>query len=121
MHSILLLNTSHLALYYLKYRFSCAAVLLIWVRLLNLVRALRALGPLVAIISELIADILRYFVVYLVFFVPYMISVWVLFGGDQSVAVAGNEDLTVLYRVIVVMFRMSLIDNFPYEVRTTVL
>ena len=46
-----------------------------------------------------------------------MISVWVLFGGDQSVAVAGNEDLTVLYRVIVVMFRMSLIDSFPYEVR----
>lgn len=109
-------RTSHLLTAILFHRFSCAAVLLIWVRLLKLVRAMRALGPLVAIIGELIADILRYFVLYALFFIPYLISAWVLFGGDQSVGVSDNEDFTVFYRVAVVIFRMSLIDSFPYEV-----
>ncbi len=81
---------------------------------------MRALGPLVAILGELIADILRYFALYSVFYIPYLISAWVLFGGDQSAGMMDNEDFTVFYRVAVVMFRMSLIDSYPYEVNISI-
>ena len=79
------------------------------------------MGPLVAIVGKLIADIVKYFLLYIIFFIPFLIAVWVMFGGDQAVSVAGNEDLTLFYRVAVVMFRMSLIDGFPYEVSISVL
>ena len=90
---------------------------MIWVRLLNHARGFRVLGPLVAIIGQLIGDILRYFALYSVFFIPYVICFWVLFGGEQANGVEDIDDLTKFYRVAIMMFRMSLIDDYPYMVR----
>ena len=94
-------------------------LIFIWVRLFKYARGFRSLGPLIAIVYQLIGDILRYFILYGIFFIPYVISIWVLFGGQQSAHLSDEDrqDLTVFYRVVSMMFRMGLIDDYPYDVR----
>ncbi len=94
-------------------------MILIWIRLFKIARAFRSLGPLVAIVNHLIGDIIRFFALYATFFIPYIISFWVLFGGKQSenLMPSEREDLTSFYRVAIMIFRMSLIDDYPYSVR----
>ena len=89
-----------------------------WLRLFKFGRGFRALGALIAIIGELIGDIFRFFTLYGIIFVPYFICFWVMFGGDQStnLSAANREDLTSFHRVAVMVFRMSLIDDYPYSV-----
>lgn len=96
-------------------RVSCFVIILIWVRLFKHARGFRSLGPLVAIIAQLIGDILRYFVLYAIVLIPYVVCFWVLFGGQQPATNTG-EDLSAFYRVAIMMFRMSLIDDYPYSV-----
>ena len=86
-------------------------------RLLKYARAFHAIGPLIAIIGHLIGDILRYFALYTTFLVPYVICFWIMFGGDRAEGQPENEDLTKVYRAAIMVFRMSLIDDYPYSVR----
>ena len=74
------------------------------------------MGPLIAILKSLIEDIIKYFILYGVFFIPYTICFFVLFGGVQSKNLEGADDLTSYPRVAVMCFRMSLIDEYPFEV-----
>ena len=98
-------------------RLSCPAVILIWVRLLKYARAFHSIGPLIAIIGHLIGDILRYFVLYGIFLVPYVICFWVVFGGERAAGLPYNFELTKVYRTAIMVFRMSLIDEYPFPVR----
>lgn len=100
----------------IDYRLSCPAVILIWVRLLKYARAFHSIGPLIAIIGHLFGDILRYFVLYSVFLVPYVICFWVVFGGDRAAGIPDNYDLTRIYRTAIMVFRISLIDEYPFDV-----
>lgn len=77
------------------------------------------MGPLVAILTQSIGDIIRYFILYTILFVPYVICFWVLFGGIQSENLSDDdrEDLTQFQRVGIMIFRMGLIDEYPYSVR----
>lgn len=100
---------------YLLNRLSCPAVVLIWVRVLKYARAFHSIGPLIAIIRHLIGDILRFFVVYGIFFIPYVICFWVVFGGERATGQPDNDDLTKFYRALIMVFRMSLIDDYPYK------
>jgi hypothetical protein len=97
-------------------RLSCPAVILIWVRLLKYARAFKSIGPLIAIIGHLIGDILRYFVLYGIFLVPYVICFWVVFGGERAAGLPHNFELTKVYRTAIMVFRMSLIDEYPFPV-----
>lgn len=91
--------------------------LLIWSRLFKLARGFRSLGPLVAIISQSLGDIIRYFILYAILFVPYIVCFWVLFGGSQAASLTSDaEDLSAFYRVAIMIFRMGLIDEYPYSV-----
>lgn len=105
----------------LYYRVSCFAIIFIWVRLFKFARGFRSLGPLVAILTQSIGDIIRYFTLYIILFVPYVICFWVLFGGVQSENLPDGddrEDLTQFQRVGIMIFRMGLIDEYPYSVST---
>ena len=98
------------------FRISCFGAILIWVRLLKFLSAFKRMGPLIAILKSLIEDIIKYFILYGVFFIPYTICFFVLFGGVQSDNLEGADDLTTYPRVAVMCFRMSLIDDYPFEV-----
>ena len=86
-------------------------------RLLKYARAFHAIGPLIAIIGHLIGDILRYFTLYGIFLIPYVISFWIIFGGDRAAGEPDNSDLIKVYRTAVMVFRLSLTDDYPYNVR----
>lgn len=98
---------------------SCFVIIPIWVRLFKYARGFHTLGALVAIIGQLIGDILRYFVLFAIIFVPYVVCFWVLFGGVQSSGLTeeNREDLTQFHRVAIMVFRIGLIDDYPYSVR----
>jgi hypothetical protein len=107
--------------HFLLNRISCFALILMWFRLFKLAKGFRVFGPLVAILTQSLGDILRFFFLYFILFVPYMVCFWVLFGGVQSlspnVRPDERQDLTTFYRVGIVMFRMVLVDDYPYDVR----
>lgn len=99
-------------------RISCLVCLGMWLCLLKQARGFQALGALIVIVGELIGDIFRFFFLYAIIFIPCFISFWVMFGGDQSTSLSDEdrEDLSNFYRVIIMVFRMSLIDDYPYNV-----
>lgn len=44
---------------------------------------------------------------------------WLLFGGDEQLAAnitEPSEELTSVHRIFILLFRMSLIDDYPYQV-----
>ena len=74
------------------------------------------MGPLIAIIGHLIGDIVRYFVLYGIFLIPYVICFWLMFGGDRAEGEPENSDLTKVYRMTIMVFRLSHLDEYPYAV-----
>ena len=99
-------------------RVACCNTVLLWVQLLKYLRALKFLGPLIAVYAGIIEDILRYFLLGMVFLVPYVICFWVMFGGPQSASLTGSakKDLSTVLHVAVMTFRMTLVDSYPYDV-----
>lgn len=73
-----------------------------------------AISPFIAVIRGLIGDVLRFVAVYLVFFIPYLICFWNLFGSIDD-SVEGSEELTKVHRMAFTLFRMTLIDEYPYK------
>lgn len=48
-----------------------------------------------------------------------MANFWLLFGGDEQTAAnitEPSEELTSVHRIFTMLFRMSLIDDYPYQV-----
>ena len=96
------------------YRISCLAVILIWCRLFKLGRVFPAVSPFIAVIRGLIADILRFVTVYVVLFIPFLICFWIIFSSVDD-SVQGSEELTRVHRMAFMLFRMALIDDYPYD------
>ncbi len=70
MHTLdVAVHTERLAMW--TARVSCLGVLLIWIRLLKLARGFGSLGPLIAIIGQIIADIIKFMILFSIFFIPY--------------------------------------------------
>ncbi|XP_065890691.1 transient receptor potential channel pyrexia-like isoform X2 [Dysidea avara] len=105
-------NTTTVGRYHI--RISCLAILLIWSRLFKLARVFPAISPFIAVIRGLIADVLRFVVVYLVIYIPFLICFWNLFGSIDD-SVEGSEELTKIHRMAFTLFRMTLIDGYPYK------
>ena len=113
-----LLSTAHLYIMAVifcvcAYRISCLAVILIWCRLFKLGRVFPAVSPYIAVIRGLIGDIVRFVVVYLVLYIPYLICFWIIFSSVDN-SVEGSEELSTVYRMGFMLFRMTLIDEYPY-------
>ena len=104
----------------LSYRMSCVGIVLIWIRLLKYARGFRFIGPLISTVGHLIDNLYRYFIIYTIVFCPYVICFWVLFGGVQSEGVEDREDLTGFHRVAIMVFRISLVDEYPFPVRALI-
>ncbi|XP_075250241.1 uncharacterized protein LOC142342665 isoform X3 [Convolutriloba macropyga] len=85
------------------------AIILIWVRLMKNFRAFRQVGPFIVICTYMIKDILRWLFVYLIFYIPYCVAFYMIFGG-QDIAGYQRFDL-VMYTLV----RMTLVDDYNYE------
>ena len=100
------------------FRIACITTILLWFRLFKYLRAFKHLGSLIAVITAIRGDIFRYFFLSTIIFIPYVISFWVMFGGKQSDSLTGSakKDLSNIFHVAVMTFRMTLIDSYPYDV-----
>ena len=100
-------------------RIACFATILLWFRVIKYLRAIPSLGTLISVIFEIKWDICRYFLVAAIIFIPYVLSLWLLFGGPQSAHLedgATKKDLSTFFHVAVMAFRITLIDSYPYDV-----
>lgn len=59
----------------------------------------------------------------IILYFPIVVVFWVLFGGEQQINANITDtslDLTEPYRVAVMLFRMTLVDDYPYDVCRTI-
>ncbi len=90
-----------------------------WFRVIPYLRAIPSLGSLISVIIEIKGDIFRYFLLASIIYIPYVLSIWLLFGGPQSASLEDGptkKDLSTFYHVAVMAFRITLIDSYPYDV-----
>ena len=97
------------------YRLSCLAILLIWLRVLKYARAFSSLGPFIIIIGYALKDILRYVFVFAVFITPFSVCFWIVFGGRVD-----DPSVSTLPRVVFMLYRVSLVDEYPFEALSSV-
>ena len=97
------------------YRVSCLAILLIWLRVLKYARAFSALGPFIIIIGYALKDILRYVFVFAIFIIPFSVCFWIVFGGRVD-----DPSVSSLPRVVFMLYRVSLVDEYPFDAMTNV-
>ena len=90
----------------------------------------------VAIMGQLSGNVAQYLIIISVIFIPYgkdavcassvlssiniiAVCFWVFFGGEQQTIANITEvspELIYPHRVVVMLFRMTLVDSFPYKV-----
>ena len=59
-------------------------LVVIWLRLMRTCRAIRSLGPFIAILGSVIIDTLKFSFLFFEFFIPYSVGFWILFGGEEN-------------------------------------
>ncbi|XP_063712868.1 uncharacterized protein LOC134840766 isoform X4 [Symsagittifera roscoffensis] len=85
------------------------AIILIWVRLMKNFRAFRQVGPFIVICTYMIKDIFRWLFVYLIFYIPYCVAFYMIFGQND---IEGYETFNL---VMYSLFRMTLVDDYNYD------
>ncbi|EDO49167.1 predicted protein, partial [Nematostella vectensis] len=86
-----------------------ATLICIWIRLLKTFRAFTALGPFVVMLGHLIYDILKFFFLFVVFYIPYAASFWMVFSSHNISGYSTIADL------LFSMFRMTVVDDYNYD------
>lgn len=86
-----------------------ATVIFLWIRLLKTCRPFRAIGPFVVMGGHLIFDVLRFGLLYIILYIPYAASFWMVFAGYKVSGYSNISDL--LYS----MFRMTVVDDYNYD------
>ncbi len=87
--------------------------------MITFLRAIKCFGSLIAVISAIKTDIFRHLALATIVVIPYVIGLWVMFGGPQSASLpsgSAKKDLSTIFHVAVMTFRMSLVDSYPYDV-----
>ncbi|XP_031555285.1 transient receptor potential cation channel subfamily V member 4-like [Actinia tenebrosa] len=86
-----------------------ATVICLWIRLLKIFRAFTSLGPFVVMCGHLIFDVLKFGFLFIIFYVPYAASFWMVFSNHSVSGYSEVSDL--LYS----MFRMTVVDEYNYD------
>ena len=98
------------------FRYGCFATIAIWVLLLKFLRASSGFAPLLSILIRI--RIFHFLLIGLIFYIPYVLSFWVMFGGGvaHNITDADTTMLDSIPSISVMVFRMALLDDYPYEV-----
>lgn len=87
----------------------CATVIMLWIRLLKTCRPFRSIGPFVVMGGHLILDVLKFGLLYIVLYIPYAASFWMVFASHKVKGYSEVSDL--LYS----MFRLTVVDDYNYD------
>ena len=66
-------------------------LIFIWLRLMKSFRAIRSLGPFIAILGSVVFDTLKFGFLFFDFFIPYAVGFWILFGGAEHGKLMGTN------------------------------
>jgi len=90
---------------------------MVWVLLMKFLRASSSLAPVLSILYR--TRMFNLLFIAIIFYIPYVLSFWVTFGGIKSKNVTDEESgplLNSIWGVSAMVFRMALIDSYPFEV-----
>ena len=93
-------------------RFLAATIIFIWLRLMKTARAFTSLGPFVVMLSHFVGDTLKFAFLYLLFYIPFSVAFWMIFGTEQSTAVEGYGTIEEL---LFSMLRLTVVDDYNFE------
>ena len=93
-------------------RILACSIIFVWIRLLKFARPFPTQGPFVVILDNILGDTFRWAFVIAMFYIPYAVAFWMLFGGNAEHPVKGYDNvLHLMYTVI----RYPLVDNYGFE------
>ncbi|KAK7101068.1 uncharacterized protein [Littorina saxatilis] len=88
-------------------------IILVWLRLMQYLRAFTFMGAFVVMLPQLMLDTLRFLIIYLEFFCPFWAAFWMIYGGDHGDdTVEGFRSPT---EVAMSLFKLTLVDEYNYN------
>ena len=93
-------------------RVLAATIIFIWLRLMKTARAFTSLGPFVVMLSHFVGDSLKFAFLYLLFYIPFAVAFWMIFGAEQSEAVEGYGTIQEL---LFSMLRLTVVDDYNFD------
>ncbi|XP_061602012.1 polycystin-2-like [Cololabis saira] len=102
-------------LHVLSLRLFSITVIFLWLRLMKHVRAFRLMGPFIVMLGNIVGDVMRFLFLYLVIFIPYACSFWIIFGGSASV-----PSMQSVSGLLFSLYRITLVDEYEFAAMATV-
>lgn len=96
----------------LNRRVLAANVVFIWLRLMKTARAFTSLGPFVVMLSHFGGDTLKFGFLYLLFYLPFAVAFWMIFGAEQNPPVEGYGTPGEL---LFSMLRLTVVDDYNFD------
>ena len=93
-------------------RILACSIILVWVRLLKFARPFPSLGPFVVMLDSILGDTIRWGFVFMMFYIPYAVAFWMIFGGRTKTPVKGYDNV---FHMLYTMIRFPLVDNYGFE------
>ena len=93
-------------------RFLAATIIFIWLRLMKTARAFTSLGPFVVMLSHFVGDTMKFAFLYLLFYIPFSVAFWMIFGAEQTTAVDGYGTIEEL---LFSMLRLTVVDDYNFD------
>ena len=93
-------------------RILACTIILVWVRLLKFARPFPSQGPFVVILDNILGDTFRWGFVIGMFYIPYAVAFWMLFGGRSEHPVKGYDTY---YSLAYTIIRYPLVDNYGFD------
>lgn len=96
------------------------SLIVIWLRLMKVFRAFKAVGPFIVMIGHIMKDTLIFGFLYIEFFIPYVCAFWIIFGGDENAAkmkAAGvnAEDWRTFNNLMYSVWEITVVGNYSWE------
>ena len=91
-------------------RILAAAIIFIWLRLMKTARAFTSLGPFVVMLNHFVGDTLKFGFLYMLFYIPFSVAFWMIFGTEQTVEGYGTTG-----ELLFSMLRLTVVDDYNFE------
>lgn len=93
-------------------RILACSIIFVWIRLLKFARPFPTQGPFVVILDNILGDTFRWAFVIAMFYIPYAVAFWMLFGERSKHPVKGYDKP---YHLIYTVIRYPLVDNYGFD------
>ena len=100
---------------YVFFRILACTIILVWIRLLKFARPFPAQGPFVVILDNILGDTIRWGFVIAMFYIPYAVAFWMLFGGNSGNPEDRVKGYDSVFHLAYTIVQYPLVDNYGFE------